>query len=264
MKRFTAFFLLIAVTLLSLSSCSINGAMLNGKTPEELYTKILNEARQYDNYTVTGTQSFTVMQNGEESRIKQSFTAMFDVHNMYMKSGSDDVPSSAMEVWYVDNIYYLKQTDLLYLKAVIPYALYIESFVPSGSEVEDVITDIPKEWFKGSRFVSTESGDHCVDITVSGEDYKEYFNAVSPEDIGFDMEFSDITYKIYFDARGNLRRTTIEAGCSADGISVNAVMTSYISNIGTTSIKAPARTEPWTDITDDLDMILSMIGNSKE
>ncbi len=258
MKKILALMLAIIMlaATLSLVSCDIeelfgkaqdgmskDGEELNGKTPEELYTQALASVSGKDNYTLVGTQVITMTVNGQKMVVNQSITSMTDGRNVYVKTENDSMSSAEIEVWYVDETYYAIQGTTKF-KANISYEDYVEKYMPEGSTSEGALINIPKSWFKDTRFYK-DGDSYYLEFIVSGEEYTKYFDDAGLS--GVDVE--DASYKVYFDENGELGDIVTVVDYEVSGVKAHAVSTSKISKIGGTAITAPEGAENWMDMT---------------
>ena len=221
---------------------------LNGKTPEELYSLALEKVANLDNFRFDTTQVIEMEYDGQKMTMNQTVTSVKDGKNEYAKTTNDMSPETAMEVWYVDNVFYSIMAGTKFY-ANIPYEDYVENYMPEGATAEGSLMNIPESWFVDVKFNKVSSDKYYIEFTVSGEEYAEFMNNALVDMVdGID----NISYKVYFDGEGNLGDIITEFNMEISGIKAHTISTSKVSNIGTSKITAPATDNEWLDYTDKI------------
>ena len=264
MKRFFALLLCLtmAMSLVALVACdntpatepstnnstdsTNNGDNPDGedKTPEQIYNEAVNKLKSLENYSFVTEQTITSLGN----EIKQTVISMKNGKNTYVKATNDMDPESEFELWYVNEVYYAI-TSSGKVMASIPYATYVEKYVIPGSTAADAVMSIPFSWFENIT-METEGDLYYIELTVSGKEYKDYINGTALDGMIEDSE--DVTYKAYFTKEGELSYIVTEFSLVADGMSIDVVSTTTVSNIGNTTVTAPQSTDGFIDMTAEL------------
>lgn len=223
-------------------------ATLNDKTPEELYEETLERISSITNYEMTTSQVITMNVNGKDMTVNQSISAKMDGQEQYVKATNDTASEANMEIWYVDEwLYTINRGSQV--KANISYEKMQTEYAPEGSDSSSALMNIPEHWFKDVLF--QKEGDlYYIEFIVSGSEYLQYMQSTALGDLVKDA--TDISYKVYFDADGNLENIVTECDytVSQSGTTVEAhlVATTTISNIGNVTITPP--TGSFIDVTD--------------
>ncbi len=221
---------------------------LAGKTPEELYADALASISGLDNFRMDSKQDIKMTAQGQTVTMHQTVISLKDGHNEYAKTQNDMNASLNMECWYIDSMFYAIQGDLKF-KAEIAYEDYVEKYMPDGATSEGALLNIPKDWFTDTKFVVVGSDSYCLEFTVSGDQFVEFFEELGITQGADISAIENITYKVYFDGEGNLGTAITEFAMEIEGVLAEYYIETEISNIGTTTITPPADTEGWQDLT---------------
>ncbi len=224
---------------------------LNGKTPEEIYQIALDLLQNTTNCTVTSSQDIVMTYEGQTQTMKQEMIAAVDGKKVYAKITNDLVSTSNMEYWYVDDVYYLVN-ETTSCKATIPYDEFIEKYAPEGTTSTGTLIAFPDEWFTDIQFVCESENLYYIRIEASGTEFMKYMTDMNIGN-GLDMSTSEnIVYTVYFDGEGNLGDIKTEFAMTIEGISAEYIVTSKVTEIGTTVVTPPENTEGWQDFTGQL------------
>ncbi len=221
---------------------------LAGKTPEELYADALATVSGLTNFRTDSKQEIKMSAQGQTATMHQTLIAMKDGHNEYVKTENDMNSSLNMEGWYIDNMFYAIQGDLKF-KAEIAYEDYVEKYLPDGATSEGALLNIPESWFTDTKFVIAGENSYCLEFTVSGDQFVEYFEELGITQGASVAATQNVTYKVYFDGEGNLSTVITEFAMEIEGVTAEYYIETEISGIGTTVITPPADTEGWQDLT---------------
>ncbi|MBQ9761411.1 MAG: hypothetical protein IJW16_08715 [Clostridia bacterium] len=210
-------------------------ATLNGKTPQDLYSAALAKVKGLTNYEMTTTQVITMSAQGQTVTMNQVLLSKINGQDNYVKLANDMESSVNMETWYVGEWVYVI-TNTARNKANITYAEMVDKYMPDGATGESALMNIPEAWFKDVRF-QQEGEKYYIQFIVSGEEYTTFMKSTALGDKLQGVE--DVSYKVYFDAQGELGDIITEFDYTVEGIACSAVSTSKIANIGGVSIEAP-------------------------
>ena len=124
---------------------------LNGKTAEDLYALALEKIAGLENFELVATQVLTMTHQGESITMNQTVINKMDGQDCYLKSENDTTPDANMEVWYVDEWYYVISKGVQN-KANISWEKVQENYMPEGATAEGALMNIPEAWFKDVKF----------------------------------------------------------------------------------------------------------------
>ena len=275
MKKIFALLLtvVLAFSLVFMTSCSGEGATENGttgletlagKTPEQLYDASVEALAMAGSFEVT-TESEIIMEmnvSGIQVDVitKQWATSKINGDDSYMKSGSTStmmyqdqiVPMgdlNPMEVWHVDGICYAISNEGK-IKGELDKEKFMQDYMGKDPQ-ESTLLNLPESWFNDIKFEAAEEGTYVLNMSVSGEEYTEYFGNVF-DGLGYDFTIGDdVIYKIYFDSEGNLTKYTAEFTMSyvINGVAGTADCTSvsYV-DIKDVAIEAPENADSFQTV----------------
>ena len=261
MKRFLALLLclIMAVSTLALASCNgvKNPPETTGTTApsgdnnpdsslteeEKLFRNAYEKIGALINYKLETEQTIT----SQGYTIKQVVLVKKDGRNEYIKTTNTEDASLNSEAWYVNEVYYgiVGGTGF---KANIPYATYVEKYMPSDSTGKGVLMNIPESWFEDVTLCH-EGTAYYLEFIVNGIEYAEYLGSMSIS--GFDS-IDNISYKVYFTSTGELDKIATEFTMYQDDVEISVVATTKISDIDSTVITAPENADGFVDMTDSL------------
>ena len=246
MKKILSLLLVLVMTcsMLLFVSCSDNDSVetLNGKTAQELYNEALNKVKGLTNYTMTAEQVITV----QNQTVNQTVISKVVGEDLYVKTNNDSAPSANMEAWYVGEMFYAIMGGVK-AKANITKEEYREKFMPEGASGSDALMNIPADWFVDTKFIQESENSYYIEFIVSGEEYLKYFKSTALASYVDGVD--DISYKVYFDAKGNLGDIVTELDAVIEGSDTHIISTSKITSIGTTTIVPPSNTDSFQDVT---------------
>ena len=241
----------LMLTMLGLVSCDDeetndggngDGAIetLNGKTPEQLYQAALDKVAGLTNYTMVAKQVIT----GGGMTINQTVSAKMDGNNSYVKTENSMDSSGNAECWFVDDMLYMTSGGMS-IKMALSYDDFANAYMPEGATGDGALMNIPESWFVDTSF--HQEGDlYYIEFIVSGEEYLQYFESTG---LGSYIEnVEDVSYKVYFDAQGNLGDVVTEADMVSEGVALHIVSTSTFSGINSTVVTAPENADTFMDL----------------
>ena len=212
-----------------------DNSTLNGKTAEELYSLALEKLQNLTNFEMISTQAITLSYEGESETANQTTITKINGTNCYMKTESELSEEANMEIWYVDEWYYIIKGNIQN-KAHLTWDK-MQEYMPQGSSGDSILMNFPKEWFKDIQFKQEEEK-YYIEFILSGNDYLNYIE--SNINFGVDMSMlEDISYRVYFDQDGNIGDIVTEFELVVEGISFRCKGTSWVTNIDSTVIEAP-------------------------
>lgn len=224
----------------------------NDRNIVEKYNAAVERLSKVNNITLTTVQEIDMVMNYGTISIPQTVA-----QNIVQKYAGDDfsivaqavsmgqaVPSTNTQ--YVGGTVYNVQTSdgqkIKYqaTKAELEALLGIDS---DGAR----IYDIPEDWFKEATVYRTGNKYYVV-ILLDGEQYREMFSDLTL--LSNTEEISDICHTIYFDENDDIESvvTTATMKMNISGIDTTAsfVATSVYSNVGNTTVEAPADADSYT------------------
>ena len=251
---------------------------LNGKTTQEKYEEIMDTIDTYSANFTSNTQfdiGVTMKMQGMKAKLNMEMksTVKMDGENFeevdFIDAGElmgEALGTMEMKAWYVDGVAYLDGTDSGSLEGSISqtkvkYTATIAEICEIAGLDEDSLWN-PIYDFSGAAFedvqFSVGKKDSYFTLTMTGDEAAAYAEKyVALQGVSGDITIPKINYKFVLDAEGNFQyakinyEMTMVANVGGEQVTYSYKYNGKItfSDIGTTTVSAPAGSETWTDLT---------------